>query len=75
MAGESSKRVLSTSNAYLESLAAAMTDEQVAEAEQRASHWLTRHPQETESVEAQKCRDPRNGSAPPKVVFLEGSMR
>ena len=66
VAGESSKRVLSTSNAYLESLAAAMTDEQVAEAEHRASQWLTRHPQQRESFAAQKCREPRNGSAPPK---------
>jgi len=66
VAGESSKRVLSTSNAYLESLAAAMTDEQVAEAEHRASQWLTRHPQQRESFAAQKCREPRNGSAPLK---------
>ncbi len=68
VAGESSNRVLSTSNAYLESLAAGMTDEQVALAEQRASQWLSQHQQTTESLArvARKGRETRNGSMPAK---------
>ena len=40
MAEESSNRILSTSQAYRESLAARMNDEQVAQAMQKAAEWL-----------------------------------
>ena len=64
LAGENSKRALQTSEAYLASLAAGMTDEQVAQAEQRAAQWLSRHPRQSESFarEAQR-RATRNGAA------------
>ena len=64
LAEASSKEIVSRSDAYRESLASEMTDEQMAEAERNASEWLLRHekgllPQPNSESRGNSRQDPR----------------